>query len=68
MANKLYEALESRILLLDGGFGTMELQENPALSDCRLYWFRQNNFYTLYYFQSVKMRCPYPLSGCKKGR
>ena len=23
MANKLYEALESRILLLDGGFGTM---------------------------------------------
>ena len=23
MANKLYEVLESRILLLDGGFGTM---------------------------------------------
>ena len=26
MANKLYEALESRILLLDGGFGTMVQQ------------------------------------------
>ena len=44
----------------------MELQENSALSDCWLYWFRQNNFYTLYYFQSVKMRCPCPLSGCKR--
>ena len=26
MANKLYEVLESRILLLDGGFGTMVQQ------------------------------------------
>ena len=35
MANKLYEALESRILLLDGGFGTMVQQYGFTEEDYR---------------------------------
>ena len=39
MANKLYEVLESRILLLDGGFGTMVQQYGFTEEDyrCLLY-------------------------------
>lgn len=36
MANKLYEALESRILLLDGGFGTMVQQYGFTEEDLSL--------------------------------
>ena len=35
MANKLYEVLESRILLLDGGFGTMVQQYEFTEEDYR---------------------------------
>ena len=35
MANKLYEVLESRILLLDGGFGTMVQQYGFTEEDYR---------------------------------
>ena len=41
MANKLYKALESRILLLDGGFGTMVQQYGFAEEDYRGDRFRE---------------------------
>ena len=40
MANKLYEVLESRILLLDGGFGTMVQQYGFTEEDYRGELFR----------------------------
>ena len=43
MANKLYEALESRILLLDGGFGTMVQQYGFTEEDYRGERFRDWN-------------------------
>jgi 5-methyltetrahydrofolate--homocysteine methyltransferase len=43
MANKLYEALESRILLLDGGFGTMVQQYGFTEKDYRGERFRDWN-------------------------
>ena len=43
MANKLYEVLESRILLLDGGFGTMVQQYGFTEEDYRGERFRDWN-------------------------
>ena len=43
MANKLYESLESRILLLDGGFGTMVQQYGFTEEDYRGERFRDWN-------------------------
>ena len=43
MANKLYEALETRILLLDGGFGTMVQQYGFTEEDYRGERFRDWN-------------------------
>ena len=44
MANKLYEVLESRILLLDGGFGTMVQQYGFTEEDYRGERFRAMEF------------------------